>query len=351
MRVVYSPLHAMHDPSVELESSTAHSPRENVRRAEIIREALAADPAFSFVAPREFGTAPITAVHDAGLVTFLESAWERYQREVAVAREVVPDIFYRPSLRRDHPRARPPEAVNPGLGWWCFETTTPLTQGTYTAARAAVDAALTATDLVIAGERAAYAICRPPGHHATSSLYGGYCFFNNAAIAARTLQASGMGKVTVLDVDYHHGNGTQEIFYDSPDVQYVSLHGDPARAYPYYTGFADETGSGSGRGTTLNVPLAARTDDDAYLRSLERSCAEIAAFAPDALVVSLGLDTFVTDPIADLALTTEGFAACGAVVARLGLPTVIVQEGGYDVDALGRNVHSWLSGFARGGTV
>jgi acetoin utilization deacetylase AcuC-like enzyme len=153
------------------------------------------------------------------------------------------------------------------------------------------------------------------------------------------------GKVTVLDVDYHHGNGTQEIFYDRDDVQYVSLHGDPRRAYPYFTGHADETGTGKGLGATFNVPLPARTADDAYVAALATCAEKIAAFKPTALVVSLGLDTFITDPIADLAVTTDGFARSGALLAQLGLPTIVLQEGGYDVSALGRNVHAWLTGF------
>ncbi|NCV96846.1 MAG: histone deacetylase family protein, partial [Acidimicrobiia bacterium] len=211
--------------------------------------------------------------------------------------------------------------------------------------RAAVDTALTATDIVLGGERAVYGLCRPPGHHATRDLYGGYCFFNNAAIAAHDIVKRTGGKVTVLDVDYHHGNGTQEIFYDRDDVQYVSLHGDPRRAYPYFTGHADETGTGRGLGSTFNVPLPKRTADDDYISALSTCAEKIAAFKPTALIVSLGLDTFITDPIADLAVTTEGFSRSGALLAQLGLPTIVLQEGGYDVQALGRNVHAWLTGF------
>jgi acetoin utilization deacetylase AcuC-like enzyme len=258
----------------------------------------------------------------------------------------VPDVFAMPGLRDGMGPAKEPSAIAMRLGWWCFEMTTPLTQGTYEAARSAVDVALTAADHVIEGERVAYGLCRPPGHHATRALYGGYCFFNNAAVVAEHLTASTGGRVSVLDVDYHHGNGTQQIFYDRADVQFVSLHGDPHRAYPYLTGFNDEVGSGVGRGTTSNFPLPERTGDDEYIEVLTAACGEIASFAPDFLVLSLGLDTFVDDPIGDLALTADGFEAAGAVVASLGLRTVVLQEGGYAVDELGENARRWLHGIA-----
>ena len=345
MHVVYSPLHLLHDPNTEIDTSITHSPYEHTGRAETIKSTLAADPRFALRAPTEHGTEPIKAVHDPGLIEFLSVAWAEYQHEVGARREVVPDIFYRGELRNQMSATDEPASITARLGWWCFETTTPLTKGTYTAARAAVDTALTATDVVLGGERAAYGLCRPPGHHATRDLYGGYCFFNNAAIAAQQIVQRTGGKVTVLDVDYHHGNGTQEIFYDRDDVQYVSLHGDPRRAYPYFTGHADETGTGKGLGATYNVPLPERTADDAYIAALSTCGEKIAAFKPTALVVSLGLDTFITDPIADLAVTTEGFSRSGALLAQLGLPTIVLQEGGYDVQALGRNVHAWLTGF------
>jgi acetoin utilization deacetylase AcuC-like enzyme len=346
MHVVYTPAHLRHDPHVEIETSTAHAPFEHIGRAESIREALAADELFVIGPPTAWGTAPIEAVHDPGLPAFLSTAWAEYQAQNGPFREVVPDMFFKPGLRNKMSPGREPALINARLGWWSWETMTPLTEGTYEAARGAVDTALTATQLVLDGERAAYGLCRPPGHHATTSMYGGYCFFNNAAIAAHHVASTTGTKVTVLDVDYHHGNGTQEIFYDRDDVQYVSLHGDPTRAYPYSIGFADETGTGRGLGSNLNVPLAARTDDDAYVEALQCAMAAITRFGPSLVVVSLGLDTFVTDPICDLSVSTEGFRRCGAAVAELGLPTVVLQEGGYDVAALGRNASAWLHGLA-----
>jgi acetoin utilization deacetylase AcuC-like enzyme len=344
MKVVYTPAHLLHDPHVEFETSAVHTPWEHIGRAEAIRETLHANDHFRFLAPTSWGTAPIEAVHNPGLVRFMAEGWRLYAEAHPGVREVVPDVFYRPALRDKMSAGREPQSINGRVGYWCFETTTPLTEGTYQAALGAVDTALTTTRLVLDGESNAYGLCRPPGHHATADLYGGYCFFNNAAVAAHYVAGTTGSKVTVLDVDYHHGNGTQQIFYDRDDVQYVSLHGDPTRAYPYSIGFADETGTGRGRGYNFNYPLPKAADDDLFVATLADACERVAAFNPALLIVSLGLDTYITDPICDLAVTTDGMRRCGAVVQQLGLPTVVLQEGGYDVSALGANVHAWLSG-------
>lgn len=344
MKVVYTPAHLLHDPQVEYESSIAQSPFEHVGRAEAIRATLQADERYEFCTPTEWGTGPIETVHNPGLVRFLAEAWSLYTAEHPDVREVVPDVFALGALRSKMSPGREPTAIGGRVGYWCFETTTPLTETTYQAARGAVDTALTATALVLGGERAAYGLCRPPGHHAATDVYGGYCFFNNAAVAAHHVAVTTGTKVTVLDVDFHHGNGTQQIFYDRGDVQYVSLHGDPARAYPYTVGYADETGTGRGLGHNHNYPMPLRADDDRWIATLEAACERIAAFGPSTVIVSLGLDTFITDPISDLAVTTDGMRRSGDVVRQLGLPTIVLQEGGYDVDALGGNVDAWLRG-------
>jgi acetoin utilization deacetylase AcuC-like enzyme len=335
-----------HDPEHEIESSALQAPFEHPGRADAIRAALAADERFMIAEPPPTGTEMIEAVHDPDLVRFLATAWDEYQQEVGPTHDVVPDVFALAGLRHGMPPAVEPKPVAARLGWWCFETTTPLTAGTYVAARAAVDCAVAATDAVLAGGRLAYGLCRPPGHHATAALYGGYCFFNNAAVAAAHAARATGGRVAVLDVDYHHGNGTQQIFYERHDVAFVSLHADPARAYPYLTGHADETGTGAGLGATCNIPLPADVDDDAYLAALERALAVVEAADPALVVVSLGVDTYVEDPMCDLALTTDGFGRCGAAVASLGRPLVVLQEGGYAMDALGANVSAWLLGAA-----
>jgi acetoin utilization deacetylase AcuC-like enzyme len=346
MRAFASPRHRLHDPERELESSAFQAPFENPERAELIRDALVAG-GFDVVEPAEWGTAPIEAVHDPGLVRFLASAWADYQRDVRSTHDVVPDVFAMPGLRAGMGDGQgEPARVSARLGWWCFETTTPITEGTYEAARSAVDVALSAATAVLDGDPVAYGLCRPPGHHAATALYGGYCFFNNAAIAADHLASTAGSRIAVLDVDYHHGNGTQQIFYERDDVAFVSLHGDPRRAYPYHTGFSAETGSGRGSGSTTNIPLATGTDDASYLDALGPALDAIDDFDPAIVVVSLGLDTFGGDPICDLALTTEGFHSCGAAVADRGHPLVVLQEGGYAGDALGANVVAWLTGTA-----
>jgi acetoin utilization deacetylase AcuC-like enzyme len=346
VKVVYTLRHRLHAPERELEASGFQEPFEHPGRAEMIRAALAADDAFELVAPDEWGLDPVRAVHDPGLVAFLEVAWEEYQFEHGPTHDVIPDVFAMAGLREGMGPAREPTEIGARLGWWCFETTTPLTSGTFDAARSSVDVALTAAEHVLQGDRVAYGLCRPPGHHAASRLYGGYCFFNNAAVVAHHLVRAVGGKVSILDVDYHHGNGTQQIFYERGDVQFVSLHGDPRRAFPHLTGHRDETGSGSGTGTTSNYPLAEQTGDAAYVAALTAACDEISSFRPDAVVVSLGLDTFHADPISDLALTADGLERCGALVGELGLPTVVLQEGGYAVDDLGENARRWLRGIA-----
>jgi acetoin utilization deacetylase AcuC-like enzyme len=345
VKVLWSPRHAGHNPATEIEHGRSVATRECPERVDLIRAALAGDPSrFEFTSPTEHGLAPIEAVHDPGLVRFLERAWVDLHHDLGP--EVVGETFLSPWLREGMEAApeRPQATAQAQLGRWCWETNTPLVEGTYAAARSAVDVALSAAEVVVNGEAVAYGLCRPPGHHAPRAAYGGFCFFNNAAVVAHHLAGVTGGRVTVLDVDYHHGNGTQQIFYARDDVQYVSLHGDPLRAYPYYAGFAEETGTGPGRGTTHNVPLPAQLPDEAYHTELARALEAVDAFDPGVLVVSLGVDTFHLDPISDLGLTQDGFEECGRLVGGLARPTVVLQEGGYHLATLGENVRRWLVG-------
>jgi acetoin utilization deacetylase AcuC-like enzyme len=344
VRVVYSAEHLRHEPGHEYVDGRAIASFEVPERAESIRRALSEDAAFAIEAPIEHGTAPITAIHDPAMVAYLESAWAGWVAAGERAEEILPDTFPLPAYHETMPPVRATRSPRGAAGSWVFDAASPIVEGTYGAARSAVDVALTAVDLVVDGERFAYGLCRPPGHHAGRSMMGGYCYFNNAAIAADQLARRSEGRVAILDVDYHHGNGTQQLFYERGDVLYVSLHGDPDRAYPYFSGFEEETGSGAGAGATLNLPLPERCPDDRYLGALDRGLEEVAAFAPGTLVVSLGIDTYHLDPICDLAISTGAYEEVGRRVGALTLPTVVLQEGGYHVGDLGENVRTWLRG-------
>jgi acetoin utilization deacetylase AcuC-like enzyme len=225
-----------------------------------------------------------------------------------------------------------------------MDTYTPITSGTFSAAKSSVDVALTGAARVLGGERVVYSLCRPPGHHAEYKVMGGYCYFNNAAIAANYL--SKHGKVAILDIDFHHGNGTQALFYDREDVLYVSLHADPRVRFPYSSGFAEETGDGKGQGFTKNYPMLLGTTNTQYLHSLRNALSDVQSFHPDFLVVSVGFDTSEHDPIGGFKLTTPFYQTIGREISSLELPTLLIQEGGYAVSELGHMACSFLSGFA-----
>jgi acetoin utilization deacetylase AcuC-like enzyme len=242
-------------------------------------------------------------------------------------------------------RLREPRAIGGRTGWWGLDSSNPLVAGTYEASRWAVDVALTAADLVMAGgEAVAYGLCRPPGHHAARSMAGGYCFFNNAAIAAEAIGRATGEAVAILDVDVHHGNGTEQIFWRRGDVFYASIHADPADLYPFFLGFGDEIGEGPGAGANFNQPLPAGTGDSAYLEAVDRALDAIARTRGSVVVVSLGFDTFEEDPIGTFALTTPVYHEIGRRAAALGRRLVILQEGGYHLPSLGENARAWLRG-------
>ena len=342
--LIASDHHLAHDGLVELMAGRPVPCFESPQRATAIREALLATGDYTLEAPVEHGPDPIAAVHDLELVDLVEHAWAD---AVAAGRDpsvpLLPDTFLLGAYAAGMSLERLPVGRHDRLGAFCFDTATPIVAGTADAAHAAVDIALTALDRVLEGEPLAYALCRPPGHHAGRNLIGGYCFFNNAAIVAQAARDRGAQRVAILDVDFHHGNGTQQIFWERGDVLYVSLHGDPAGIYPYFSGFAVERGDSAGEGTTLNLPLAPGTDGDTYLATLDEALGAIRAFDADApLVVSLGFDTYHADPICNLALQTDDYARIGASIAGLGSSVVALQEGGYAIEALGANAVAFL---------
>jgi acetoin utilization deacetylase AcuC-like enzyme len=349
VKAVYTPRHRAHDVSRETWLGQPIPAHEVPERAERIRAALIADGGFELVPPTEHGEAPIAAVHDPGLVRFLESAWRDFERRAPRFEYLVADTYpsralYEGMSAEAIAGVPEPTAVEGRAGWWGFDTANPIVAGTYEAARWAVDVALTTVDLALAGEKTVYGLCRPPGHHAARSMAAGYCFFNNAAIAAQELGRQTGEPVAILDLDFHHGNGTQQIFWRRGDVLYVSLHGDPMRIYPFFIGHANERGEGEGAGANLNIPLPAATDDEAYLAALDRALEATAATAGRFVVVSLGFDTYVDDPICDLALTTPAYHEIGRRVAALGRQLVVLQEGGYHLPSLGANAVQWLRG-------
>jgi acetoin utilization deacetylase AcuC-like enzyme len=350
MQVVYTPRHLAHDIDTETYMGVGVPANEVAERAERIRSALEADGGFTLQEPTEHGEAPITAVHDPGLVRFLETAWSELRAQgiprAFLSADTYPNIAMFEGMSADavERTAREPRQIGGRAGFWGLDSAAPLVAGTFDAARAAVDVALTTVDLVLGGTPAAYGLCRPPGHHAARSMYGGYCFFNNAAIAAEAIAAATGERVSILDVDFHHGNGTQQIFWRRGDVRYVSIHADPDRQYPYFLGRADEMGEGEGAGENLNIPLHAGATDDDYLEATDRALDFIAGTPGSIVVVSLGFDTYGLDPIGDFALTTGVYHEVGRRVLALGRRLVILQEGGYHRPSLGENARAWLRG-------
>ncbi|MBF8290613.1 MAG: Hist deacetyl protein [Chloroflexi bacterium] len=350
MHVVYTAGHLAHDVTHETYLGIAVPANEVAERAERIRTTLEADGGFALVAPTEHGLDPILAVHDAGLVRFLESAWTEVRRQEIPRSFLVADTYpvramFEGMSAAALGRLREPKAVGGRVGWWGLDSSNPLVPGTYGAALGAVDVALTAADLVLnGGAAAAYGLCRPPGHHAARSMAGGYCFFNNAAIAAHSVASRTGEPVAILDVDVHHGNGTQQIFWRRGDVLYASIHADPAHLYPFFLGYADEVGEGPGKDANFNQPLPAGTGDTVYLEAVDRALDAIAGTSGSVIVVSLGFDTFAQDPIGTLAVTTAAYHEIGRRVAALGRRLVILQEGGYHRPSLGENARAWLRG-------
>lgn len=324
-----------HAPAQEMHNGGWTAYNETPSRALLLRERLGP------LAPaRDFGRGPLERVHAPDYLDFLEHAHARW---VAAGREGDAVGYVWPVVRR---RPLNLDRIDAQLGRFSYDAGTPITAQTWDAAYWAAQTALTALQPLLEGtERATFALCRPPGHHAGADYMGGYCYLNNAAIVARAARDGGIDRVAILDVDYHHGNGTQDIFWEDGSVFFASIHGDPRTEYPFFWGHADEHGEGDGEGATLNLPLPRGTTAEPYLAALDRAMEAIAAFDPGLLVVSFGADTWEEDPISHFKLTTEDFPKLAARIATLDRPTLIVMEGGYAVGALGDNVAGFLAGF------
>ena len=340
MKIVYSDKHAQHDPQTFVVRGVKQRSAEQPERATRLL-AAASGAGHEITAPRAFGPGPAAAVHTANYLDFLQTAAREWAKLPGASDEVVPNV---------HPARQPatyPKGLTGRAGWHQVDMGCPIGPHTWDAALAATEVATTAAELVLSGTREAYALCRPPGHHAFADMAGGFCFLNNSAVAAQHLRTR-HARVAVLDVDVHHGNGTQGIFYERADVLTVSIHADPDYYYPYFWGHAHETGQGAGAGFNLNLPLPLGSADAPWLAAGDAALARVRDFAPTALVVALGLDASESDPLQGLKVTGPGFHAMAAKIAQLGLPTVLVQEGGYLGDDLGRNLVQFLAGFEKG---
>jgi len=337
MKVVFSAEQLRHSPARILSSGAlVDSPEVPERAATLLQAAI--DAGLEQVAPDDYGPEPLGAVHTARYLTFLENIHTRWLRIPGASTDVLPNV---------HPDTRDvvyPKSAVGQVGYHVFDGAAPITADTWDSVRWSAWSAVHAAREVLQGASSCYSLSRPPGHHATSDLAGGFCYLNNSAIAAEVLRDK-HARVAILDVDVHHGNGTQSIFYARDDVLTVSLHADPVRFYPFFWGAADETGRDAGKGFNLNLPLERGTADDDYLKALDRALDRIAAYTPGAIVVALGLDAFVGDPFAGLALSTAGFGRVAERIAALQLPTVLVQEGGYPCNALGDNLAAFLQPF------
>lgn len=339
MKVYYSEAHRHHQPPFEVFDGGLRVPYlENPDRMDRILEALHQAEWAEICEPVDFGLEPIHAVHDRDYIGFLASAWTEWLASDAKDKSaLLPATF---ALRR-HPQK--PTGVLGRAGYYIMDLSACIVEGTYAAALASAHCALSAGETVANGERSAFALCRPPGHHAGQDYAGGYCFINNAAVTAHWL--SKRGKVALLDVDYHCGNGTQDIFYERADVLTISIHADPNFEYPHFAGYAQERGTGAGSGFHRNFPLEKDTDDRRYLLALEEALGLIRQFAPAYLVVSAGMDIYADDPLGTIRVTTEGIREIGKRISALALPSVIVMEGGYNNDMLGRNIVEFLTPF------
>ena len=347
MQVYYSESHRQHDPPFEVIDGGQRTPYlENPARLDSILAALRETSWAEILEPSEFGLDPILAIHAPDYIEFLASAWQQWLAAYPENQQAPADAVLLPATFALRRQPHKPLSLLGRAGYHMMDLSAVIVAGTNVAALWSVNCGLSAAGAISkdgASERCAFSLARPPGHHAGRDYAAGYCFINNAAVVAQFLSAR--GRVAILDVDYHVGNGTQDIFFQRSDVLTISIHADPASEYPYYAGYADEIGAGPGTGLHRNFPLPAGTDDDHYLPVLDEALDLVRGFDPRFLVVSVGMDIYEKDTLGRFKITTDGIQAIGDRISRLGLPTAILLEGGYDNADLGRNVVSFLSPF------
>ncbi|MFM0223057.1 histone deacetylase family protein [Paraburkholderia dipogonis] len=339
MLTIYSSDHRLHH-GVELKDGAISDSFEKPLRAETVLAQVRATGLGDVISPKPYERADYVGAHSQRYIDFLAAAWQEW---LATGRtcQALPLVWPVKGL----PSNELPEFIDGKLGFFSMDAGSPINAGTWGAITSSANSALTGMDALSSGAHAAFALCRPPGHHAGREYMGGYCYLNNAAIAAQHCIDGGAKRVAVLDIDFHHGNGTQDIFYDRPDVLFISIHGDPTVSYPYFSGHADERGVGAGVGFNLNIPLPRGTVWEGFYHALRHAGIAIGRHAPDALVISLGVDTFEDDPISHFRLRTPDYLRVGEAIARFNVPTLFVMEGGYMVDEIGINAVNVLLGF------
>jgi acetoin utilization deacetylase AcuC-like enzyme len=340
MLTVFSEKHALRDCRTELYGGVLVPPFECPVRAEHILQRVREVKLGEVIAPDSFEIDAVKRIHDADFLRFLETCWDEWVA-TGYEGEAIPTCWPARGMQQH----RIPQHIDGKLGHYALAAETSISNGTWEAARASVNVALTAQAAIRDGANEAFALCRPPGHHAAGDMYGGYCFINNAAVAAQAFIDQGAARVALLDVDFHHGNGSQAIFYDRSDVMFLSLHGDPRDAFPHFLGYADETGQGDGEGFNHNYPMAPGTSFKTWGDALADACQKISNYGPDAVVISLGVDTFEHDPISFFKLASDDFKRYGSTIAQLDLPTLFVMEGGYAVEEIGINAVNVLEGY------
>jgi acetoin utilization deacetylase AcuC-like enzyme len=340
MNIIYTDKHLLHNTDQVIFEGNPFITDEVPKRVEVLLEAFTRENLGLITEPADHGLESIFAVHDPDYIDFLKTVYQENKSYYQQAEPVFAWVF---ATRYG---GRKPKNFLGQLGYYSFGWGTPILEGTWEAAYWSLQCGLTAADLVLAGQHSAYALCRPPGHHAGHDLYGGFCYLNNAAATARYLQTQQPGAlIAILDIDFHHGNGTQTIFYSDPSVLYCSIHTDPHFEYPFYWGFADEQGQGPGKGSNWNWPLPLGTGDRLYLDTLEQVLGKIRTFSPDFLVVSAGFDIVVGDTVGGFAITQEGLDQISFSINQLSLPTIILQEGGYNLERLGQDAVTFLRHF------